>query len=142
MSQNVFLGFEPQKNKVTQSIDWVGKAEVVGVDDTVHTRTNGKQYRWLRISLRNFAGDPVVTGCTQPVTEKTTMPVVGDTISVSYSYRDDEKADFRRHYASDRLSRTALRQDIADEAFKGLLDELFDDEEDLIVKVEPTGATE
>jgi hypothetical protein len=142
MSQQQFLGFEPQKNKVTRSIDWVGQAEVVGVDDTVHTRDNGKQYRWLKISLQNFAGNSVVTGCSQPVTEKITMPVIGEVITVSYSYRADGKADFHRRYGSDRLSKTAMRQDIADAAFKSRLDELFADEEDLTVKAEPTEATQ
>ena len=141
MKENIFLGFEPEKNSVTQSVDWVGQAVVVGVDDTIHERANGKKYHWLKISLRNFAGNQVVTGCTQPITEKTTSPVVGETIPVSYSYREDGKADFRRHYASSRLSKTAMRQDIADEAFASILDKLFEDEEDL-VKAEPTEATE
>jgi hypothetical protein len=143
MEKNVFLGFEPQKNKVTKSIDWVGKAEVTAVSDTIHARDgkNGtKRYRWITISLRNFAGETVVTDCTHAVTDKTPTPVVGETIPVSYSYRDG-KTDFRRYFGDNRLSKTAMRQDLADEAFKGLLDELFADEEDL-VKAEPTEATE
>ena len=121
--ENIFVGFEPELNEVTNVVEWHGRATVVAIDNEIVERTakdnSVKRYRRMTISLRNFAGETVLSPCNTPVKDTVTEPKLGQVIDVRYSYRNG-RTDFNRSFpkgSSSRLTENDMRQDLANQHF-------------------------